>query len=79
MANTFDTLHYTKILEESGVERKQAEAHATATRSLVVSDLVTKEDLRQRLDLFETRLTIKLGGIVAGVMAFAFTLEKFFA
>jgi hypothetical protein len=41
-----DTLEYVKKLEAAGVDRKQAEAHAQALRSVVVPDLTTKQDLR---------------------------------
>ena len=45
----FDTLKYTQSLEESGVDRKQAEAFAKAQREslaeLIEEKLATKEDL----------------------------------
>lgn len=46
----FDTLKYTQSLEESGVDRKQAEAFAKAQKEslkeLMEETLATKDDLR---------------------------------
>ena len=46
----FDTLKYTQSLEESGVDRKQAEAFAKAQKDslkeLMEETLATKEDLQ---------------------------------
>jgi len=45
----FDTLEYTKSLEASGIDRKEAEAHAKAQMAslsaLMEEKLATKEDL----------------------------------
>jgi len=41
----FDTLAIVHSLEEKGVEREQAEAHAEVLRRLIVSNLATKTDL----------------------------------
>ena len=47
-----DTLAYAKHLEESGFDRRQAEALAQATNRYIVPDLATKQDLAS----LETRL-----------------------
>jgi hypothetical protein len=46
-----DTLAYTKHLEESGFDRRQAEALAEAVNRYIVPDLVTKQDLTHELGL----------------------------
>ncbi|PYE89551.1 hypothetical protein [Phyllobacterium leguminum] len=61
MAITFDTLGYSERLKESGVDAKQADAHAKAVRDYVMPELVTRSDLRAT----ELRLIIAVGGIVA--------------
>jgi hypothetical protein len=40
----FDTLAYAKHLEQAGVDRKQAEAHAEAMNEYLRPDLATKAD-----------------------------------
>ena len=66
----FDTLAATRTLEEAGVERQQAEAHANIVAAAVAgSGLATKADLAEletRLAELETRLTVRLyGGLLA--------------
>ena len=49
-ATTFDTLKFTKRLEEAGVSRDHAEAHAEAFREAQGSsmeEIATKADLRE--------------------------------
>jgi hypothetical protein len=41
----FDTLAYVKHLEEAGIDRKQAEAHAEAMNQYLRPDLATKDDI----------------------------------
>ncbi|WP_315729850.1 hypothetical protein [Bradyrhizobium sp. SZCCHNRI2010] len=68
MAFAFDTLGYSKRLQEGGVPRPQADAHAEAARDFVMAELVTKTDLTTAIDNAVLRLTIRIGGIVtAGV------------
>jgi hypothetical protein len=62
-AVTLDTLAYTKHLEQAGVERHQAEAHAEALNRYLLPDLVTKADLlgleqrmEHRMQAMEQRL-----------------------
>lgn len=63
-ATNFDTLAYAKKLKEAGFTEGQAEAQAEALRSVIDTNLATKQDLKE----LESRITLRLGGlIVAGV------------
>lgn len=42
----FNTLRYTKVLEEAGVARNQAEAHVGILADVMVSHFVTTQDLK---------------------------------
>ena len=69
---TFDTLTTARELEAAGVERRQAEAHAEALRRAVSADrdeLATKADLDAKLAALEARLTWRLVGIAAAIVA----------
>ena len=58
---TFDTLKLTKRLEESGIDRKQAEAQAEALSEAMqsgVQDLATKHDLEALRQFAEGRFTL---------------------
>lgn len=78
----FNTLSYTKKLEQAGVSREQAEAHIQIIAEIVEGDLSTKQDikdLKDEIQKMEYRLTIKLGAFLAatatmlvGVMAALF-------
>lgn len=46
----FDTLKYAKRLEEAGVSREAAEAHAEALGDLLAGELVTRETLERELE-----------------------------
>lgn len=59
-----NTLKYAKVLETAGVSRKQAEAHVEIISSVLENDMATKQDLKE----LEYRLTIKISGIVFGIM-----------
>jgi hypothetical protein len=72
MAFAFDTLGYSKHLQDAGVARPQADAHAEAARDFIMTELVTKADLNLALDNVKSSLTVRLGSImVAGVAALA--------
>ena len=45
MTMAFDTLRYSQRLQQSGVGREQAEAHAELARDMIIADLATKADL----------------------------------
>ena len=49
VAYAFDTLGYAKRLRDAGVPNPQAEAHAEAAREFIMTELVTKQDLRVEL------------------------------
>src|SRR5262245_1858515 len=65
MAFTFDSLSYAKHLRDNGVPQGQAEAHAKAARMFIMSELVTKEDLRLALETQTLRLTVRMGVMLA--------------
>ena len=60
MTQTFDSLAYAKRLRDAGINREHAEAHAEAARDFVMSDLVTKSDLRNAL----LTQTVAFGGML---------------
>ena len=45
MSVALDTLRFTQRLEQVGVPREQAMAHAELARDMVVADVATKDDL----------------------------------
>ena len=51
-----DTLGYTRTLEAAGVERRVAEAHADALRSIVIGELATKADLKAEIAALESQM-----------------------
>ena len=71
MANAafaFDTLATARKLRAAGVQSAQAEAHAEAIGAAVDAsrgDLATKADLAN----LETRVTVRLYGAAAGIVA----------
>jgi hypothetical protein len=64
MAMAFDTLGYVRRLQEAGVDRKVAEAHADLAKDMILADLVTTRELDKRLTELELRLTTKMGGML---------------
>ncbi|WP_306049220.1 hypothetical protein [Oceaniradius stylonematis] len=64
MTAHMDTLRFAQHMRESGMDQKQAEALANGIGDYIVSDLVTKDDLRDALDRQTLRLTIRLGGLM---------------
>jgi hypothetical protein len=45
MSMAFDTLKFSHRLQQVGVSREQAEAHAELARDMVIAELATKGDL----------------------------------
>jgi Fic family protein len=43
----FDTLHYVKRLQEAGVAREHAEAHAAVMSEMILIEVATKSDVEQ--------------------------------
>ena len=80
---TFDTLPYSKRLQELGFTREQSEGFAQIQRELIDDRLATKQDLlavkielQQQMKDLEYRLTIHLGGMMAASIAIAAALVK---
>jgi hypothetical protein len=76
MAVAFDTLRFTQRLEQTGVTREQAIAHAELARDMIIAESATKADLgalETKIDgslrEVELRLTIKLAAISAAAVA----------
>jgi hypothetical protein len=83
MAVAFDTLRFTQRLEQVGVGREQAIAHAELARDMIIADSATKADLQSvktelqgALRELELRMTIKLGAIAAAAVAIVGALQK---
>jgi len=62
MAVAYDTLGYAKRLADAGIPREHAEAHAEAARDFIMSELVTKSDLKAAMDAQSLRFALMLGG-----------------
>ena len=69
-ASTFDTLQAARQLEDAGLERKAAEAVASAIRA-GQNELATKGDIRTLQWVIGIHLAISLATL-AGVLALAF-------
>lgn len=81
----FNALRYTKILEEAGLSREQAEAHIQIFTEIVEGDLTTKQDLNYAVEKLEHkmlemeyRLIIKIGTILTVAIGVFATLIKLF-
>ena len=69
---SIDTLGFSKYLQDHGVDRAQAEAHAEAANQFLFPQLATKADL----DKLEASLTMRTIAIVGALDALLFTLLK---
>ena len=67
-AFAFDTLATARKLRAAGVAQAQAEAHAKAIGASR-GNLVTKAVLRSEIANLETRVTVRLYGVAAGIVA----------
>jgi hypothetical protein len=90
---TFDTLKFARTLEDAGVPTEQATVHARALADALSDDMVTKSHLDIRLaevkselsglrhDIREqeSRMTIKLGGMLVVLAGVILTAMKMFA
>jgi len=76
MAIAYDTLGYTKRLEDAGIPRAQAEAHANAAKDFIMAELVTKTDLQAALDALALRMTLRLGAVAVAVAGLLFAALK---
>ena len=69
----FDTFAYARTLKAAGVEEKQAEACAEATRA-IRAGLATKTDLDTGLGLLETRLDARISGLETRMLRVAIAI-----
>ena len=88
---TIDTLGFSKYLEEHGVTRAQAEAHAEAANLFLFPQLATSADvaqlksdlagtetsLRAEITKLEATMTMRTIAIVGSLNAVLFALLKF--
>lgn len=56
-----DTLGYAQRLREAGVDQKQAEAHATAVRDFIMTEIATKADLSRLEGELKSQLRSETG------------------
>ena len=84
MTYAFDTLKFTQRLEQVGVGREQAVAHAELARDMILADVATKtdlSDLKKEIDgslrELELRITVRIGAIVGAAVAVVAALQKF--
>jgi hypothetical protein len=70
----FDTLAYSKRLQEAGFTQLQAETQAEVFAEIIDDKLVTKGDLKKELKALEYRLTNKLTMRLGGMLVAATTL-----
>jgi hypothetical protein len=68
----FDTLAYAKHLEQAGVDRLQAEAHAEAMNQYLRPDLATKTDI----DALEQSTQAETASIRADIVALEQRIEQ---
>jgi len=82
MAPSFDTLQYTKKLQQAGFTEKQAEIQAETFKKQAElinkwaeDNLATKHDLKEteerlanRINEMSYKITVKLGSIIAGTV-----------
>lgn len=74
---TFDTLKLSEDFTDAGFEKKEARVLAE-TFGKLASTNVTKEDLKNELEKFELRLTIKMAVIITAILSFFKVMEAFF-
>ncbi len=86
----FNAIKYTQELEKAGFTRKQADASLNLLIEAMTENFATKADLKElemkmesgfqsmdlKLQLLESRLTIKLGAMMAVLLGAAVTLNK---
>ena len=83
MTAALDTLRFTQRLEQVGVSREQAIAHAELARDMILTDVPNKDDLgslKREIDgslrELELRMTIKIGAMVAAAVAVIAAVQK---
>lgn len=73
----FNPIETLQRLEGAGFKRPQAEALANELQGATV-ERVTKEELQKALDAQADKLTLRLGGIAAALLAAAVTFSRVF-
>ncbi len=68
----FNTLRYARMLEEAGFSRDQAEASIKILVEIMEDKLATKQDIRE----LESKLTIRLGTMLAASIAILTAIIK---
>ena len=71
--NAFNPLESTKRLEAAGIARGHAEAIASEIDG-GMSDLVTKDYLRDQLEAALAKQTVRIGVLTSGIVAVATTV-----
>ncbi len=72
MPRMFNTLKYAKMLEQVGFSRDQSETTIGILTEVMDEKLATKQDLRE----LESKLTIKMGTMLAATVALIVGLLK---
>lgn len=78
-ATIVNTLDFTRKLKAAGIPAEHAEAIADALNDVAMSEVATRADIaavRSDLREMESRLVVKLGGVVAALIALLFAALK---
>ena len=85
MTMAFDTLKFAHRLEQVGVPRDQAEAHAELARDMIIADVATKADLvilgnelRAEIKLVEQHIIIRIGAMIVAAVGTLAVIQKLF-
>lgn len=76
--NAFNPITTMQKLEAVGMDRRQAETLADEFHH-ATTELVTKDELTEALDAQANTLTLRIGGMVAAMLALTVTLSKIFS
>ena len=76
--NAFNPITTMQKLEAVGMDRRQAETLADELHH-ATTELVTKDELTKALDAQANTLTLRIGGMVAAMLALTVTLSKIFS
>ena len=75
MAMTFDSLKFAQRLQQVGVSREQAEAHAELARDMVLGEVATKADLlvlktelKLEIEKGDQRVVIQIGAMLVAAV-----------
>ena len=78
-----NSMKYSRMLQDNGVSREQAETHIQILEEIVDMNLATKEDLRNevqnlnsKIDTLEYKLTIKIGFMISAAVAALTAINK---